>query len=337
MKGLILVLASPLDVHADSIVSHCNDAGVGVVRINTEDFWPQISTVDWKIDKNSSSAKLVWSGRIVDAEKVQAVYCRDFSFAKCPSSEEISEHLRYAEARSALYGFLRNLEGKYWMNRPWYDEMADNKPYQLECAQKIGFNIPKTLVTNKLDSFLDFYSSCNGDVIIKQLSEICLIDESEYKSLIQNNTDKEPTAYGFYTNRVRKKHLKHLDEIRASPCLFQERLRKKADIRVTVVSEKLFPVFIDSQSYPESTIDFRHRINLPVSNYQLPDNVKKMIFYLMNQWGLEFAAFDFVLNECDELVFIEANVEGNWLWLEHELTLPISRTIVEHLIAKGKF
>ena len=326
----ILILASRLDAHADAIVSHCHDRHVPVVRLDVEDFWPDVSTINWGITKSGSTAILEWDGRRIDADSVRSIYCRDFVFAKCNPSADITTQLVYAEARASLYGFLRCLENRYWMNPPWYDEMADNKPYQMQCARNMGLAVPKTLVTNDHEAFVSFYEECRGEVIIKQLSEICLIDDSELQNQ-QYGVDANVKAYGFYTNRVMPEHLDKLEEVLTTPCLFQEHIRKKADIRVTVVGDKVFSALIDSQSNQDSRIDFRLKPDLPIHHFELPGSISRKLLKLIHGWNLEFAACDFVLTPDDQLIFIEANVEGNWLWIEHDLDLPISRTIAENL------
>jgi len=326
----VVVLASRFDVHADAIVSHCNDRKIPVARIDVGEFWPGVSTLHWSLTGRDGAAILEWKGRRIDTDSVRSIYCRDFAFAKCDPSADIAAQLACAEGRAALYGFFRCLESRYWMNPPWYDEMADNKLYQMQCARNIDLAVPKTLVTNDREAFKRFYEQCNGEVIIKQLSEICLIDDSELNNQKEGD-EADVKAYGFYTNRVRPEHLDKAKEIAAAPCLFQEHIPKKADIRVTVVGDQLFSALIDSQGHEDSRIDFRQKPDLPVGHFTLPEPVAGRLLNLIHSWHLEFAACDFVLTPEDELVFLEANVEGNWLWIEHELDLPISECIIDHL------
>ena len=326
----VLVLASKTDAHADAIVYHLHDRGVPIVRLDVEEFWPPLGEITWRITDSEHVARLKWKGREIDADSVRSIYCRDFTFAKCDPAADVETQLVYAEARASLYGFLRNLEHRYWMNLPWYDQMAENKPYQMQCASNIGLAVPKTLVTNDCEAFKRFYEQCNGEVIIKQLSEICLIDDSELTNQEESN-EADVKAYGFYTKRVRPEHFEKIEEIVSTPCLFQEHIPKKADIRVTVVGDQLFSAWIDSQSHQDSRIDFRQKADLPIHHFRLPESVAGRLLDLIHSWHLEFAACDFVLTPKGELVFLEANVEGNWLWIEHELELPISECIVDNL------
>jgi hypothetical protein len=45
-----------------------------------------------------------------------------------------------------------------------------------------------------------------------------------------------------------------------------------------------------------------------------------------------FAACDFALSPCGEYIFLEANVCGNWLWLEREEESAIAESIACELL-----
>jgi len=328
-EKIILVLASRDDVHADAVISVLHEREQEVVRIDPTDYWLENSKFIWNIDSVRSQSVLNWNGKVINGDKVGAVFNRKFGFSKPEGNSEIATLLKYAEARAALFGFFRSLENVYWMNPPWNDEMADNKPYQYACAINVGLRVPRTLVSNDPKEFLKFYKACNKEVIIKQLSEVCLIEEVEYPS--KYSTDTEQTAYGFYTNKIDAGHLENIDEIINSPCLFQEHILKKGDVRVTVVEEDCFSTLIDSQSSDKSIVDFRLEPFLPLKNYTLPDDTKENLLCLLKKWGIKFAACDFALTPSNELVFLEVNVVGNWLWLEKGAYSAIGESIATAL------
>jgi hypothetical protein len=35
-------------------------------------------------------------------------------------------------------------------------------------------------------------------------------------------------------------------------------------------------------------------------------------------WGLRYGAFDLLVTSTGEIVFLEANPDGDWLWFEHK-------------------
>ena len=329
----ILIIAPNNDVHADAVLKELEKQNTSVIRIDTEELYKSSNNLKFHLHNNSSYGYINYKGRQVNFNEISAVYCRDFVFEDCDKDAPIDIQLKFSESKSAYTGFFRALEGCYWMNAPWYDDMADNKPYQSFAAQQCGLKIPDTLITNNKDEFISFYEYCNRQVIIKQLSEYCLIDNSEDKNWEKINST--PKVYGFYTKKIEEEHLQLLHEVSETPCLFQKLINKKYDIRTTVVKDQIFSAKINSQTKESSKIDFRHELNLPTEPFALPKDIEKKLLSLLRKWNIEFAACDFVVDQNDDIIFIEANVEGNWLWLEHDLGLPISNAIAETLIKQG--
>ena len=70
-----------------------------------------------------------------------------------------------------------------------------------------------------------------------------------------------------------------------------------------------------------------------MEEYFLPVEIQNKLLALLKKWDLEFSACDFALTKDNELVFFEANVAGNWLWIEDALDFPISNTIAKKLVA----
>ena len=44
---------------------------------------------------------------------------------------------------------------------------------------------------------------------------------------------------------------------------------------------------------------------------------------VMERFGLNFASLDMIVTPDGEFVFLELNPNGQWLWLEYELGLPL--------------
>ena len=53
---------------------------------------------------------------------------------------------------------------------------------------------------------------------------------------------------------------------------------------------------------------------------------------MLEDLELKFGAFDFIVDEEDNWVFLEVNPNGQWQWLEEKLNLNISEKIVEYLV-----
>jgi len=48
--------------------------------------------------------------------------------------------------------------------------------------------------------------------------------------------------------------------------------------------------------------------------------------------GLTYATLDFIVRPDDELVFLELNPAGQYLWIEQLTGLPISEAICDYLV-----
>lgn len=324
---MILVLAREDDVHADAVVWHLRQLGARTARINPENFLEEEAVIICRPDLGK--AVLSWNG--CRLEEIEAVFCRNYQFFQCQEEAPIAEHLRASEARSALGGFFRNLDA-FWLNDPFNEDFADNKLFQYRQAARHGLRIPKTLVGNDPQAFAAFYAECAGKVIIKQLGEICLIDEEPCTNA-QGLPDIR--AWGFYTQRVEKGHLDQLEAIAAAPCLFQEEIPKKSELRINIVGDQCFAWRIYSQCHAESSLDFRLRDDLPTEKTEIPEDLKKSLISLIRSWGLVFAAVDMVETPGGEIVFLEANVSGNWLWLERDGS-EVARAIAGALLQPGR-
>ncbi len=336
MKRSLLILAMDHDVHADAVHDLVTRAGYESYRINPEAEWPPSGLPDaeeewlpsgrmqWSLSGDGHSSSLRWHEQEIDLTKIGAVYCRNFQFARAKDEDPIETHLKFSEMRAGLCGALKTLDDCFWMNPPWLEDRVDNKMLQGRDAKRFGLNIPKTLVTNDEETARKFVESCHGGTVIKQLSEIGLIDDS---------TETIET-YGFYTSLVTDEALEHLNEVTSAPCLFQEAIPKKADIRVTVVGDRIFAHAIDSQSKPTSITDFRKEVDLPSEKFAFPENTGRALRGMLQSWGMVFAACDFALTPDDRLIFFEANVTGNWLWLEDRENHPILDEIVRSLCSR---
>jgi len=138
-----------------------------------------------------------------------------------------------------------------------------------------------------------------------------------------------------FTTPLSTDQLRFAEEIANCPVLVQERIDKVADVRITVVGEEIFPALIRSKREYSSldVVDFRALPEETIECITVPTGLADLIREMMRQMTLQFAAFDFALTEEKEFIFFEANVAGNWLWIEHATHLPISDAVADFLIS----
>ena len=67
------------------------------------------------------------------------------------------------------------------------------------------------------------------------------------------------------------------------------------------------------------------------SKYDLPTWVADFCTTFLHRLHLNFGCFDFIVTPEGEYVFLECNPNGQWLWIEHETGMDISKCIAETL------
>ena len=180
--------------------------------------------------------------------------------------------------------------------------LARNKIFQLHLAKEIGLNVPSTCVTNNKKLAKDFYISNKKNIIYKCLSRPVIHYEDGKKSMI-------------HTSKVLDDNF---ENVASCPCLFQENLTKAYELRVAVISDEVIAVRIDSQEYEETKQDWRKGMDNPLlySKCELPDSLKMQLISLNEQLRINWSMMDLVVTPSGDYVFLEANPDGAWLWLE---------------------
>ncbi|MEW2087056.1 hypothetical protein [Streptomyces sp. NPDC005283] len=216
------------------------------------------------------------------------------------------------EARYGLGGILGSLPGAHYLNHPWRNRDAEFKPAQLATAERCGLIVPPTVITNEPDQarrFVDDY----GPVIYKPLRDTDQIDD-DGRALTVWIDDVGPDQID-----DRMVHTTHL---------FQQRVNKVADIRMTVVGDRLFPVRIDGSP----GVDWRrHYEALTYTLIDAPPDVGKGVRAYVDAFGLTFGAFDFGLDAEGRWWFYECNPNGQWAWLPCSITDQITHAIADRL------
>jgi len=321
---MILIVTNKFDPHADAVIKYLKEKGVGFLRFNTEDF-PTKSRLSLLHEDSSFRGYIMLPAGVLDIAKIKSVWYRrpQPPYISKDIGLEFAREFALEESKASLSNLWRVLDC-FWVNHPRLVWAAENKLYQLKIASRLGFKIPKTLVTNDPEKIEDFFQICKGEMINKVIGR-GMIEEKERTLLI-------------YTHKIEKKDLEKIDQVKYTPALFQEHIPKKVEIRVTIVGKKVFPVEIHSQESPKTKDDWRRYDfeKTPHYPHNLPKEVEDKCLALLEKFQLNFGAIDMVLTPNDEYVFLELNPNGQWLWLEHLTGLPISEEMAKLLIKAGQ-
>ncbi|MEO3793410.1 MvdC/MvdD family ATP grasp protein [Nonomuraea sp. B10E15] len=259
-------------------------------------------------------ATIATTSRHVELAQVQAVYYRrPTPYLHGPAAPQ---HARFtaAQARFGLGGVLASLRCPY-INHPWRIAAAEHKPLQLATARTAGFTIPATLITNRMADARAFADE-HGPIIYKPLRMTPL-----------DGADGQPAT--IWATPVNSDQLDQ--RVNHAAHLFQARVHKAADIRITAVGNRLFCVRIESGMLDWRQDYEKHRYVV----VDPPPTITEACMAYLKHLDLRFAAFDFAVTDDGRWVFLEANPNGQWAWLQDATRLPIAPAIAD-LLLEGK-
>lgn len=324
---MILIITNRQDLTADFVVREITRRGIAFARLNTDEF-PINCCASARYERGSvPSAVLNWfdRDRVLGWDRVEAVWFRR------PVSPVVADAITDPGVRKfaidEAYDFLRGLWYSldcFWISHPDSIRRAEHKLVQLNDAVRSGFDVPRTLVSNSHVDVCEFFHSCPNGIIAKPL----------FLGYLQQNEQGK----FIYTTRLTEADLNDEDSVQYTPTIYQEYIPKIADIRVTVVGDRVFATRIVAADLPPRIPDWRFADigDLQHFSHDLPTEETERCIALVQRLGLEFGAIDYALDEAGRYVFLEINANGQWAWLESTTGVNISAAIVDHLIAGSR-
>lgn len=297
----VLIITSSIDNTVDYIMN--NYDGVAEFYRLDVDMFPKYEIVlggsrQWVISCDE------WS---LEKKELHSIYYRK---PRLPNLDEYSDAYKGMIAKdiiSLINGMVDDFQGRV-LTKPYILRKTENKAFQLLYAEKKGLFIPKSFVGNSNRRAKDFF---NKKSIIKPLTT--------GKIAVGNVVELYHTSYLGASD----------EDISLTPVYFQEYINKQYEVRMTYIDGCFFTVRIDS----EDKLDWRRNYRgLKYEIIDCPPNISGQCKGLLKDFRLNYGAFDFIVDENDRWCFLEINPNGQWLWLEHELQMPISEKIIGYLV-----
>ncbi|MFF1820573.1 ATP-grasp ribosomal peptide maturase [Kribbella sp. NPDC058245] len=310
----MLVLTGRDDLTADAVVDELTRRRASVVRFDTADF-PLSSRLAVTLGPNGWHGGL-WGDRDIDLEAISAVWWRRPAEFSVPAEwPDEARAFALSEARVGVLGVLGSLPVR-WINHPAKDSAANYKPVQLAVAARAGLDVPRTVITSDPGYAREFIGA--AEVIYKGLSGGVLTADRRHRYL--------PTTV-LSAAEVD-------DALAGTAHLFQERVPKAYEVRLTVIGEQMFPVAIHAGS-EAARLDWRtDYASLTYEPVELPVDVEKGVRLLMDELGLFFGALDFAVTPDGRWVFFEVNPNGQWHWLAVKAGVPMVEAMADALQGK---
>ena len=315
---MILFITNKEDITTDIIIEKLNKTSIPYYRLNTENL-TSIIRINLNFESNKFEITDTLSKKTINLLDVKSVYYRR---PQLPSFDHLAisapeKSFLLNETYYLLEGLYKILSSKFWISSVFSIREAENKIHQLILAKKLGFKIPKSLITSEPRNAKEFYK--RKTCIIKPIKTGFI--ENKKKSKI------------IFTSLIPENNEAIFDRASTFPVFLQTNIVKQGDIRVTIIGAKIFSTFISSQNHEETLIDWRKgsNPNLEFKRHKIPNDIAEKCLKLNKTLGLNFSAIDFVLNNNTEYTFLEINPNGQWGWIEKRTGYNISGEIIKLL------
>jgi hypothetical protein len=318
---MILVITHRRGFEADFIIDALRNRAVPVCRFNYDEYPAEARlTLRWQGETNR--AWVTRRGREVPEGDISvAWFHRPGIFQFHPNLQGLALQMARAETDMALAGFWECAPWA-WVQHPAAVAQATNKLNQLVVAERLGFKVPSTLVTNNINHAITFLNKCDNGAIIKDMDTQFI--------------DIQGVNHMSWTRPIAKEKLRSVGIPGGIPICIQEAVPKHIEIRATVVGEQVFPIAIDSQQDPETRYDSRKGPLTEIAGHfaatELPPVVAHRCAHLLHHFGLDYGAIDLILTPDGEYVFLELNTSGAWVWAEQMTHLPITQALTDRIV-----
>lgn len=319
-KALILIASNRQDALNTAPVVACLQQYNHPVFIYETDQVMQ-GNVPFSIKITSTSGLIfAYDDQRIDLSRIGAAWYRRPE-AEMPHADKGVE-MQLNQERAAIQSVLwRNVPEHAWLNPPAEIYSSQRKLPQLQLAVQLGLTIPATISSN---SWQEVIETLPGDVIIYKMAE---------RGRLQLNGEDRFV----YTQLFAKTDTAPASRL-TMPGIWQAYIPKKREWRVTFVGEQVFAATIYTSERAKD--DWRRRqfndADVTFKKGKFPPALAIKCQQMLRQYGLRFGAFDFIETPAGEFIFLELNPNGQYMWLQNKLDMPIAEAIANTLMAIAK-
>ncbi|OPB84957.1 grasp-with-spasm system ATP-grasp peptide maturase [Elizabethkingia ursingii] len=316
---ILLISQSDFEYTTDIVYEWVKHLGGNVQRINGSDL---LDTKNFNITFENGKKQLIFQD--INVNEVNVLWFRRWisSNTKIHKNTDKNKYLRRELYSLTQYLFSFFSKDKWYNNHSYFIDYV-SKTEQLIIADKVGFFIPETLITNNKKELKKFVEK-NQYVITKSIGDI----DSFYDK-------KTKTMDGIYTSRITLQDIEENIPEDFFPSLFQKEIKKKMEIRVFYDKGECFSMAIISGNNPQTEVDFRQydylnpNRNIP---FQLTEAEENNVKKFMKEAGLETGSLDFIYTYDNQLVFLEVNPVGQFGMVSSPCNYYLEKRIAENLI-----
>jgi hypothetical protein len=253
-------------------------------------------------------------GAWFDVRELDVIWWRRASYpqrALPPDLDADAAELVAVEWRSALLGLVANEFTGRAVNNPARVRESENKLIQLRCAARAGLRVPRTLVSQDPAAVRRFCQEHDGGVIVKAVRGL------PRQPLMTVPIDLSSTD----------------DEaIRLCPAIYQESVPGRRHLRICCFGDRVHAVALESDD-----LDWRRHVNgVPFYPFALDETIQDRLRDVLRRMDIRMAIMDAKLTPEGELVWLEANPQGQFLFLEGLSGVDLTTPFCEFLLEEGR-
>jgi glutathione synthase/RimK-type ligase-like ATP-grasp enzyme len=303
---MILIITHKQDYTADFVINKLNKQKIAYKRLNCED----ILLKDFSLSLENE-----YKYDLLEESKYSSVWFRRTKLPEIHGLDGADKMYVLDEIDSFFKNLFTSIPSK-WLSLPSSVYEAENKILQLRIAKEIGFNVPATLITNSKERLTRFYDECGGEMILKPIS--------------QTRIQYGKSASFIFTNPVTSEVMERINEYDLTPCIYQKKIEKEYEIRITVIENEVFSAAVYSQTDEQTKNDWRKK-KLDFHKVEIPNDLKEKCISIVKRLNLGFGAIDIIKSVDDNYYFLEINPNGQWAWIETQTGQDISGAIIRYL------
>jgi glutathione synthase/RimK-type ligase-like ATP-grasp enzyme len=324
MPSTVLVITNDHDEHADAVIKELDRRAVPVFRFHPEEF-PDVCAITMEIRDGRIDGEIRNADHRVAFHDICAAWYRRSRalFAPLPTLNlqqgdlENFVRVQASSTLTALFGSLQTL----WVGQPFKLRRAEVKVLQLAEASKAGLLTPATLISNDPEPAAAFVEGL-GDT------------DCAIKPLVATRVDGAEGARLPLTTTLPRGHA--LDSVALAPTIFQPYIEKAYELRCVVMGDKIVTAKLKSQDKESARKDWRAAAidvegDVESEVFDLPEPVQAALHRLMRSFEINFASIDMIVTPEGEFVFLDLNPNGQWLWLEEDLGVPLVANMADLL------
>jgi hypothetical protein len=301
------------DLHA-LMVSDCLRRAGDHCAVIASDSLLNSGSLSWRFDQGARGGRSVCQdidGHEVAIAEVDLVWWRRMprgvSLDVRGNMPDVVEVFASNNIRASFLGaFLTDFRG-VWIDRPDCIQHADNKLVQLRAAASAGFRVPRTLVSQNPQDIRAFQASLSGPMIVKAVAGMLGV----------------PSV----TGRVTPELLQQDGPLMACPAIYQELIPGNRHLRVLCFGKDVETALIESEE-----LDWRYPLAADIRSFSLNEQIVRSLRQILSLFGLSMGIFDLKLTNGGDIVWLELNPQGQFLFVQAlsdiELAEPFARFLI---------